>query len=165
MEDDKDYVDIYYQYNSFDDIKEEKLNKTTIQNPYFLIESTKKINNLTYDYLESLLLEDGVDKSRIKQYTFRYEIESKGVTCFNTKPLSKNNFHELGKCKKSNKIYLHLIINENDPKQGDPVLKEMEDYNSKIAKAGKKVDSLYKELSGECKRNNCNTISYSIKNK
>ena len=95
MEDDKDYVDIYYQYNSFDDIKEEKLNKTTIQNPYFLIESTKNINNLTYDYLESLLLEDGVDKSRIKQYTFRYEIESKGVTCFNTKPLSKNNFHEL----------------------------------------------------------------------
>ena len=65
---------------------------------------------MTYDYLESLLLEDGVDKSRIEQYTFRYEIESKGVTCFNTKPLSKNNFHELGKCKKSNKIYLHLII-------------------------------------------------------
>jgi hypothetical protein len=161
MEDELAYIDIYYQYNCSDDIKKERLNEI-IQNPYFLIESTKNINDLTYDNLESLLVEDGVDKSKIKKYTFRYEIEKEGVTQFDTKPLSKINFQE---CIKSNKIYLHLIINENDPKQGDPVLKEMEDYNSKIAKAGKKVDSLYKELSGECKRNNCNTISYSIKNK
>ena len=161
MEDELAYIDIYYQYNCSDDIKKERINEI-IQNPYFLIESTKNINDLTYDNLESLLVEDGVDKSKIKKYTFRYEIEKEGVTQFDTKPLSKINFQE---CIKSNKIYLHLIINENDPKQGDPVLKEMEDYNSKIAKAGKKVDSLYKELSGECKRNNCNTISYSIKNK
>ena len=161
MEDELAYIDIYYQYNCSDDIKKERLNEI-IQNPYFLIESTKNINDLTYDNLESLIVEDGVDKSKIKKYTFRYEIEKDGVTQFDTKPLSKINFQE---CIKSNKIYLHLIINENDPKQGDPVLKEMEDYNSKIAKAGKKVDSLYKELSGECKRNNCNTISYSIKNK
>ena len=161
MEDELAYIDIYYQYNCSDDIKKERLNEI-IQNPYFLIESTKNINDLTYDNLESLLVEDGVDKSKIKKYTFRYETEKEGVTQFDIKPLSKNNFQE---CIKSNKIYLHLIINENDPKQGDPVLKEMEDYNSKIAKAGKKVDSLYKELSGECKRNNCNTISYSIKNK
>ena len=162
MEDELAYIDIYYQYNCSDDIKKERLNEI-IQNPYFLIESTKNINDLTYDNLESLLVEDGVDKSKIKKYTFRYEIEKEGVTQFDTKPLSKINFQE---CIKSNKIYLHLIINENDPKQGDPVLKEMEDYNSKIAKAGKKVDSLYKELSGECKRyNNNNTISYSLKNK
>ena len=164
MEDELAYIDIYYQYNCSDDIKKERLNEI-IQNPYFLIESTKNINDLTYDNLESLLVEDGVDKSKIEEITFRYEIEKEGVTQFDTKPLSKINFQELKECIKSNKIYLHLIINENDPKQGDPVLKEMEDYNSKIAKAGKKVDSLYKELSGECKRNNCNTISYSIKNK
>ena len=162
MEDELAYIDIYYQYNCSDDIKKERLNEI-IQNPYFLIESTKNINDLTYDNLESLLVEDGVDKSKIEEITFRYETEKEGVTQFDTKRLS--NFQELKKCIKSNKIYLHLIINENDPKQGDPVLKEMEDYNSKIAKAGKKVDSLYKELSGECKRNNCNTISYSIKNK
>ena len=161
MEDELAYIDIYYQYNCSDDIKKERLNEI-IQNPYFLIESTKNINDLTYDNLESLLVKDGVDKSKIKEYTFLYETEKEGVNQFDTKPLSKINFQE---CIKSNKIYLHLIINENDPKQGDPVLKEMEDYNSKIAKAGKKVDSLYKELSGECKRNNCNTISYSIKNK
>ena len=164
MEDELAYIDIYYQYNCSDDIKKERLNEI-IQNPYFLIESTKNINDLTYDNLESLLVEDGVDKSKIEEITFRYETEKEGVTQFDTKPLSKINFQELKECIKSNKIYLHLIINENDPKQGDPVLKEMEDYNSKIAKAGKKVDSLYKELSGECKRNNCNTISYSIKNK
>ena len=163
MEDELAYIDIYYQYNCSDDIKKERLNEI-IQNPYFLIESTKNINDLTYDNLESLLVEDGVDKSKIKEYTFRYETEKEGVTQFDTMPL-KINFQKLKECIKSNKIYLHLIINENDPKQGDPVLKEMEDYNSKIAKAGKKVDSLYKELSGECKRNNCNTISYSIKNK
>ena len=162
MEDELAYIDIYYQYNCSDDIKKERINEI-IQNPYFLIESTKNINDLTYDNLESLLVEDGVDKSKIEEITFRYETEKEGVTQFDTKPLS--NFQELKKCIKSDKIYLHLIINENDPKQGDPVLKEMEDYNSKIAKAGKKVDSLYKELSGECKRNNCNTISYSIKNK
>ena len=162
MEDELAYIDIYYQYNCSDDIKKERLNEI-IQNPYFLIESTKNINDLTYDNLESLLVEDGVDKSKIEEITFRYETEKEGVTQFDTKRLS--NFQELKKCIKSDKIYLHLIINENDPKQGDPVLKEMEDYNSKIAKAGKKVDSLYKELSGECKRNNCNTISYSIKNK
>ena len=161
MEDELAYIDIYYQYNCSDDIKKERLNEI-IQNPYFLIESTKNIDDLTYDNLESLLVEDGVDKSKIKKYTFRYETEKEGVTQFDIKPLSKNNFQE---CIKSDKIYLHLIINENDPKQGDPVLKEMEDYNSKIAKAGKKVDSLYKELSGENKRyNNNNTISYSIKN-
>ena len=162
MEDELAYIDIYYQYNFSDDTKKERLNEI-IKNPYFLIESTKNINDLTYDNLESLLVEDGVDKSKIEEITFRYETENEGVTQFDTKPLS--NFQELKECIKSNKIYLHLIINENDPKQGDPVLKEMEDYNSKIAKAGKKVDSLYKELSGECKRNNCNTISYSIKNK
>ena len=161
MEDELVYIDIYYQYNFSDDTKKERLNEI-IKNPYFLIESTKNINDLTYDNLESLLVKDGVDKSKIKEYTFLYETEKEGVTQFDTKPLSKINFQE---CIKSNKIYLHLIINENDPKQGDPVLKEMEEYNSKIAKAGKKVDSLYKELSGECKRNNCNTISYSIKNK
>ena len=164
MEDELVYIDIYYQYNFSDDTKKERLNEI-IKNPYFLIESTKNINDLTYDNLESLLVEDGVDKSKIEEITFRYETEKEGVTQFDTKPLSKINFQELKECIKSNKIYLHLIINENDPKQGDPVLKEMEDYNSKIAKAGKKVDSLYKELSGECKRNNCNTISYSIKNK
>ena len=161
MEDELVYIDIYYQYNFSDDTKKERLNEI-IKNPYFLIESTKNIDDLTYDNLESLLVKDGVDKSKIKEYTFLYETEKEGVTQFDTKPLSKINFQE---CIKSNKIYLHLIINENDPKQGDPVLKEMEEYNSKIAKAGKKVDSLYKELSGECKRNNCNTISYSIKNK
>ena len=165
MEDKLVYIDIYYQYNFSDDTKKERLNEI-IKNPYFLIESTKNINDLTYDNLESLLVKDGVDKSKIKEYTFLYETEKEGVTQFDTKPLSKINFQELKECIKSNKIYLHLIINENDPKQGDPVLKEMEDYNSKIAKAGKKVDSLYKELSGECKRyNNNNTISYSLKNK
>ena len=162
MEDELVYIDIYYQYNFSDDTKKERLNEI-IKNPYFLIESTKNINDLTYDNLESLLVKDGVDKSKIKEYTFLYETEKEGVTQFDTKPLSKINFQE---CIKSNKIYLHLIINENDPKQGDPVLKEMEEYNSKIAKAGKKVDSLYKELSGENKRyNNNNTISYSLKNK
>ena len=58
MEDELAYIDIYYQYNCSDDIKKERLNEI-IQNPYFLIESTKNINDLTYDNLESLLVEGG----------------------------------------------------------------------------------------------------------
>ena len=158
MEDDKGFVDIYYQYNGADDIKKEKFNKI-IQNPYFLIESTKNANNLTYDYLESLLLEDGVDKSKIGEYRFRCEEETNGVTHFYIKPLSKNNFQELKEFIKSNKIYLHLIIKKKDKNKEEQILKEMEDYNAKITKAGKNVDSLYKELTHE-KKISSNTIPY-----
>lgn len=164
MEDELDNIDIYYQYNSSDDTNQERLNEI-IKNPYFLIESTKNIDDLTYDYLESLLTEDGVDKSKIKEYRFRCEEEIKGVTKYDTKPLNKQNFQELKECIKSNKIYLHLIIKENDQKQEEAILKEMEDFNAKITKAGKKVDSLYKELTSEYKKMNSNTISTSIKNK
>ena len=149
MEDNADNFDIYYQYNSFDDIKEEDRLSKIKENPYFLIETTKDKNSkFTFEKLENLLINDGMDKSKISEYRILLEDKRKGVTHYYAKPFSCKTYE---KYIKLNEIYLHLIIKENEQKQEDPILKEMEDYNVKIAKAGKNVEALYKELFHEKK--------------
>lgn len=147
MEDNNDYFDIYYQYNSYDEIKEENLNKTNKkQKEYFLIESIKDINSFTFDKLENLLINDGVDKSKIDEYRFLCKNEKKGNIHYYTKSLSSTNF---GEFLNSNEKYLHLIIKENDPNAEDPILKEMDEYIVKIAKASKNVEILSSQINKE----------------
>ena len=135
-------IDIFYQINSYNEIEKDKINNIK-NNPYFLIES-KNINRdkLSFEFLELLLVNDGVDLSQIKE--FKYLIEEKekrnNKTHILLQPLSDTNISEI---KYLNKIYLHLLVEEETETPNDDYInEEMEEYNLKIEKYEMKLKEI-----------------------
>ena len=140
MEDSMHNFDIFYQINSYDDIQEYKL-KNIKEKPYFLIES-KNINpiKITFEYLEHLLMNDGVDLSIIQEFRYLIEEEKNNKKNILLKPLSDNNLSEL---KYLNQIYLHLIVeDETETPEIEIINDEMDEYSIKIEKYEKNIKEI-----------------------
>ena len=139
MEDLYNNLDIFYQINFYSDIKEPTLRQTK-KNPYFLIESKKR--KITYNTIQDLLLDDGVDIGQISE--IRYLTEEEKNNNGKPKPLSEINFYEV---KYLDKLYLHLILEEEtETPEEQVILDEMEEYNIKIEKKEKEFESIYNSL-------------------
>ena len=152
MEDNMHNFDIFYQINSYDDIQEYKL-KNIKDKPYFLIESNN-INpkNITFEYLEHLLKNDGVDLSIIQEFRYLIEEERNNKINFLLKPLSNNNLSELTYL---NQIYLHLIIeDETETPETEIINEEMDEYNIKIEKYEKNIEEISNGIRKEEMYNN-----------
>ena len=151
MEDILSYFDVYYQINSLDDIQEYNLINIK-SNPYFLIESKNvNPNKISFEFIENLLVNDGVDLSKISEFRYLKEEEKNGKTNILLKPLSDNNISEL---KYLNELYLHLIIEEETETSMDQIIiDEMDEYNSKIEKYEKDFKEIILGIEKEEKYN------------
>jgi len=140
MEESNFNLDLFYQINSYDDIQDNKLKKIK-DNPYLLVES-KNINPkiITFEFIEHLLINDGVDLSKIQEFRYLIEEEKNGKKNILLKPLSDNNLSEIKYLKQ---IYLHLIIEEETETPEFELLNdEIEEYNIKIEKYEKNFEEI-----------------------
>ena len=145
MEIQNNNLDIYYQINSKEDIKEDKL-KNIKNNPYFIIElnniSHKKI---TFDFIGNLLINDGLDLTKINE--FKYLIEDEKNDKILLKSLSEDNISEI---KNLNKIYLHLIVEEEqETPEGEIINKEFDEYNINLDYCEKYFNEISMEIKKE----------------
>ena len=139
MENFSNNMDIFYQINIIEEIKEPSL-KQTKQNPYFLIECKNK--KITYNCIIDSLKNDGVNMSQISE--IRYLTETEKNYNIRPKPLSETNFYKI---KNKDKLYLHLILEEETETPEELlILDEMEDYNINIEKKEKEFESIYNSL-------------------
>ena len=140
-------LDIYYQINSSKDIKEDNL-KNIKNNPYFIIE-LNNINRkkITFDFIVNSLMNDGVDLSKINE--FKYLIEDKNDK--NKIILESLNDENISEIKNLNKIYLHLLIveEEQETPEADIINEEFDDYNIELEKCEKYFNEISMEIKKE----------------
>ena len=132
-------VDIYYQINSYEDIQEYKL-KNIKNNPYFLIESKINPKKITFSFIENLLINDGVDLSIINEFKYLIEEKKNDKIKILLKPLSDNNISDI---KYLDKIYLHLLMEEEQETPQEQIInEEMDEYNTNVEKYEKYFDEI-----------------------
>ena len=132
-------VDIYYQINSYEDIQEYKL-KNIKNNPYFLIESKINPKKMNFSFIENLLINDGVDLSIINEFKYLIEEKKNDKIKILLKPLSDNNISDI---KYLNKIYLHLLMEEEQETPQEQIInEEMDEYNTNVEKYEKYFDEI-----------------------
>ena len=161
MDESNNNLDIFYQINSYDDIQEYNLDKIK-DNPYFLIES-KKINQkkITFEFIENLLINDGINISQIQEYRYLTEEEKNGETNIILQTLNKDN---LDKLKHLKQIYIHLIMEEDTE---IPENDEMDEYNNKIEKYEQNFEEILDDIRKEEIYKNkvfCNSFKNIVKN-
>ena len=147
---------LYYQLNSFEEIHESKLEDIK-KKPYFLIES-KNVNpdDITIEFIDDLLVNDGVNLLEIYEYKFLFEKKDNGKTELLLIPLSKKTIEKI---KNFNNIYIHLILRLEDVETAHPSFnyiisqefnklnEEVDNYNKDLEKISKdiKKEEIYKE--------------------
>ena len=147
MEDNNEF-NIYYQYNTQNEIDNPDLNR---ERKNFLIESQRfSGDNFNFNRLKELLIRDGVDFNTIKQIL----IDNKNTKHkIKLNPLSECNFNDY---KNRNNIYLHLVVYENEISQNNGYIQEIDKYTKKILD----FESRYKIYSEEMKKiKNSNILS------
>ena len=133
MEDNKE-LDIYYQYNSPNEINKPELRGEN----NFLIEYQRFTgDNLNFNKIKALLIGDGVILEKIKQIL----IEDNSKIKLN--PLSEANFNQY---KNNNQIYLHLVIDEDESYKKNKFNKIIENYKNKIADLEIKYNDISEEV-------------------
>ena len=133
MEDNKE-LDIYYQYNSPNEINKPELRGEN----NFLIEYQRFTgDNLNFNKIKALLIGDGVVLEKIKQIL----IEDNSKIKLN--PLSEANFNQY---KNNNQIYLHLVIDEDESYKKNKFNKIIENYKNKIADLEIKYNDISEEV-------------------
>ena len=132
-------VDIYYQINTYEDIQEYKL-KNIKNMPYFYIESKINPKKITFALIEDLLIKDGVDLSIINEFKYLIEEEKNEKIKILLKPLSDNNISDI---RYLNKIYLHLLMEEDQETPEEQIVnEEMDEYNINVEKYEKYFDEI-----------------------
>ena len=162
MENIENDIDIYYQINSYDEVEKDKVDNIK-NSQYFLIE-LKNINRnkLSFEFLEQILVNDGVDLSQIKEFKYIAKEEKRNNKIhILLKSLSDTIISEL---QYLNQIYLHLIVEEEtETPDGDVVDEEMEEFNIKIENCDKKINEISMEIEKE-KRYNEKVLSENLYN-
>ena len=150
MEDLCNDIDVFYQINSSNEIREDSNNYylkdfNIKNNQYFLIELTDFNTKLSFEDLKKLLDDDGVDLSQIKEFTYLVDGEKKNEQS-RLEVLNETSIDEIKDLKK---IYLHLILEEETEKDDGEFINEMEKYDTELDQIEKQIKEIYKEIEKE----------------
>ena len=131
--------EIYYQINTNADIQTDNL-KNIRNNPYYLIELkiTNK-NDFTLETIKDSLISDGVDISKINDYKYFIGEKTNDESNYVRSLYEDKNISEI---KDSKKIYLHLIIEEEQNTEEQKINKEMDKYNLEIENSKKNINEI-----------------------
>ena len=129
-------MEIYYQFNKYTDIQTDNL-KNIRNNPYYLIELQNiNKNEFTLETIKDSLINDGVDVSKINDY--KYFIGEKTNNDIKSLYDDKN----ISEIKDSQKLYLHLIMEEEEITEEKKINKEMDKYNIDIENSEKNINDI-----------------------